>query len=90
MPDTLAPLAEGMFNFIVDTMTVKPRESISVEIDAQDMDELVVEWLNGQLFKYDSEGFLPREYSTIFSYRYARPASLDYYAFRITSRDPTP
>ena len=63
MPDVLASLAQGMFSLIVDTMTVQPRESTSVEIDAQDMNELVVEWLNELLFRYDAEGFLPREYS---------------------------
>jgi SHS2 domain-containing protein len=63
LTDTLASLAEGMFSLIVDTMTILPRKSIAVEIDAQDMDELIVEWLNELLFNYDADGFLPREFN---------------------------
>jgi SHS2 domain-containing protein len=63
LTDALASLAEGMFSLIVDTMTIVPRESIGVEIDAQDMDELIVEWLNELLFNYDADGFLPREFN---------------------------
>jgi SHS2 domain-containing protein len=63
LPDVLASLAEGMFSLIVDTMTILPRKSIGVEIDAQDMDELIVEWLNELLFNYDADGFLPREFN---------------------------
>ena len=63
MPDALASLAEGMFSLIVDTMRVQPRESIGVEIDAGDMEELVVEWLNELLLRHNADGFLPREFN---------------------------
>ena len=63
LPDTLASLAEGMFSLIVDTMSIQPRESTSVEIDAQSLEELVVEWLNELLFNHDADGFLPREFN---------------------------
>jgi len=35
-----------------------------VEIDAQNMDDLVVEWLNELLFQHAAKVFLPSDYNT--------------------------
>ncbi|HIA15401.1 MAG TPA: archease [Dehalococcoidia bacterium] len=47
----------------VDPRTVQARESISVEIDAQNMDDLVAEWLNELLFQHAAKVFLPSDYN---------------------------
>jgi len=56
-------LAKGMFSVIVDLDTVAPRETREVEVASGDREALVVDWLNELLYRYEAEGFLPRDFS---------------------------
>jgi SHS2 domain-containing protein len=61
--EALAWLAKGMFSVIVDLDTVTPGETREVEVASGDREALVVDWLNELLYRYEAEGFLPREFS---------------------------
>ena len=59
--EALAWTAMGMFSVIADLDAVKPREELRLSVAAVDRDALVVDWLNELLFRYEAEGFLPKE-----------------------------
>lgn len=61
LADALAWAAKGMFSIIADLDTVEPRESLEVMVTSTDPDALVVDWLNELLYRYEAEGFLPKE-----------------------------
>lgn len=61
--EALAWVAKGLFSLIADLDTVTIRESIEVSVTASDRQALVVDWLNELLYRYEVEGFLPREFS---------------------------
>ena len=60
LADALSSLAEGMFSVIADLGSIELRESFQVEVDSEDQEELVVDWLNELLYTYESSGLLPR------------------------------
>ena len=62
LDEALAWLATGMFSVIADLDAVEPRESIVVSVTADDPEGLAVDWLNELLFRYEAEGFLPKEF----------------------------
>jgi SHS2 domain-containing protein len=59
--EALAWLARGMFSVIAEMDSVEPRDSLEVSIQSSDRQSLVVDWLNELLYRFDAEGFLPRE-----------------------------
>ena len=63
LEEALAWAAKGMFSVITDLDTVAPRESREVAVTSPDQEALVVDWLNELLYRYEAEGFLPREYN---------------------------
>jgi SHS2 domain-containing protein len=63
--EALAWAAKGMFSVIADLDTVSPRESLEVSVKAADREALVVDWLNELLYRYEAEGFLPREFNVM-------------------------
>ena len=60
LPDALAWIATGMFSVIADLDAVATRDAMRVSITSTDREALVVDWLNELLFRYETEGFLPR------------------------------
>jgi SHS2 domain-containing protein len=60
--EALAWLATGMFSVIADLDTVTSRETREVEVASGDREALVADWLNELLYRYEAEGFLPREF----------------------------
>jgi len=60
--DTLADLfagaAQGMFSIMVPSGTVSPETSRSVNVQANDLEELMFTWLNELLYLLDAEGLL--------------------------------
>ncbi len=58
----LAELAAGLFGLITDPATVQERERWEVEVRADDLTGLVVEWLNELLFLHGRDGMLGRRY----------------------------
>lgn len=62
LDEALAWVAKGMFSAIADLDSVSPQELLEVAVKATDPEALVVDWLNELLYRYEAEGFLPREF----------------------------
>lgn len=62
LEEALAWLAKGMFSVIADLEAVELRETIQVSVNASDREGLAVDWLNELLFRYEADGFLPKEF----------------------------
>ena len=60
--EALAWSASGMFSYITNLDAVEPRDTVTVTVSAIDTGALAVDWLNELLFRYEVEGFLPKEY----------------------------
>lgn len=50
--------AKALFEIMCDTTKVEPRKEIQVEVSANDLETLFVEWLNALLTERDVEGML--------------------------------
>jgi len=55
LPEAFANAAYGMFSIIAELENVKEAESRNVEIDEEDMESLLFEWLNNLLYYFDAE-----------------------------------
>ncbi len=64
--EALGWISKGMFSVITDLGTVQPRESITVSVVSDDIDALVVDWLNELLYRHESDGFLAVEFRLTF------------------------
>ncbi len=62
LPELFANAAHGMFHFIVDPATVQVREHRPLTVTADDVEGLLVAWLNELLVVLNADGFLPREF----------------------------
>ena len=62
LAEALAWTATGMFSIIADLDTVASLETIHVSVDSADPEALAVDWLNELLFRFEAEGFLPKEF----------------------------
>ena len=49
----------GMLSVITDPGTVRPHERVTVSVASDDIDALVVDWLNELLYLHESDGFIP-------------------------------
>ncbi|HTY81610.1 MAG TPA: archease [Dehalococcoidales bacterium] len=58
LPEAFANAAYGMFSIMTDLETVREAETRRVEVDADDIEELLFEWLNSLLYHFDVEGLL--------------------------------
>ncbi|MDR7464123.1 MAG: archease [Armatimonadota bacterium] len=62
LPELFANAARGMFHFIVDPATVQVRECRPRVVAADDLEGLLVAWLNDLLVVLNADEFLPREF----------------------------
>jgi SHS2 domain-containing protein len=62
LDEALAWVATGMFSVIADLGSVAPRECLEICLASSSREALVVDWLNELLYRYEAEGFLPREF----------------------------
>ncbi len=53
--------ARGMYSLITDVSRVENKKSIEFEVDGDDIETLLVDFLNELLFYTDTEGFLLKE-----------------------------
>ena len=60
--EALAWTAKGMFSVVADIDAVEPREFMEVSVASADREALVVDWLNELLYRYEAEGFLPKDF----------------------------
>lgn len=54
--------AIGMYELIADISTVIPRESVAIEIEADDRDQLLRDWLSELLYYFNGKGMLFSEF----------------------------
>ena len=55
--------AAGMFNLITDTIKIKETEKKEVALEADNHENLLVQWLNELVFLYDTYGFIGKVFS---------------------------
>lgn len=60
LPDLFETAAEGMFSFIVDPAGVENRAWLERRVEAEDLEGLLVAWLNDLLTVLAAEAFVPR------------------------------
>ncbi len=60
LPEIFSHAARGMFDIIVDLEGVKERRQYSLKIKANDLEELLVVFLNELLYRYEVEGFIAK------------------------------
>jgi SHS2 domain-containing protein len=54
--------AAGMYDLITDTSNVKETEYRDIELNADDLESLFVQWLNELIFFHDTYGFTGRKF----------------------------
>ncbi|MCK4859825.1 MAG: archease [Candidatus Omnitrophica bacterium] len=54
--------AGGMFAIIVDLSKVELKESIEIECEANNIEELLVDWLGELLYHFNTKEFLAKEF----------------------------
>ncbi len=62
LDEALAFLAKGMFALMADPETVEVNDSLELYISSTDEEALAVDWLNELLYRYEVDGFLPKEF----------------------------
>ena len=65
LPEAFANAAYGMFSIIAGLDTVKEVESRRVEVNADDTEGLLFEWLNSLLYYFDVEMLLFKRFDII-------------------------
>jgi SHS2 domain-containing protein len=60
LPELFETAAEGMFSFIVDPAGVENRAWLERRVEAEDLEGLLVAWLNDLLAVLAAEAFVPR------------------------------
>ena len=58
LPELFADAALALFDTVTDVKTIRPREEVSLSVEAADTEELLVTWLTELLFLYESERWL--------------------------------
>ena len=58
LAEAFSEVAVGMFSFVVALDSVEEREARQVEVQAADVEALLVDWLNELLYYLDTEGFI--------------------------------
>jgi len=54
--------AKGMFNILAGLSTIEERQEFPVEVEGEDRETLLVEWLNELLYLYDSHNVLLKRF----------------------------
>ena len=62
LAEAFAWLAAGMFSLIVDHETVASSQCQRLSVTSRDRETLAVDWLNELLYRYETTGFLPKEF----------------------------
>jgi SHS2 domain-containing protein len=50
--------AQALFRILTDPKTIRPQDSISIELEEEDTDQLLVAWLTELLFFHETEQWL--------------------------------
>jgi len=60
--EAFACVAAAMFDFMVEREGVAPERRWSVRLEAEGWEDLLVAWLEELLYRYESEGVVPRTF----------------------------
>ncbi len=65
LAEAFANAAYGMFSIIVDLDEVREKEKRHIEINEEDKEGLLFEWLNSLLYYFDVEGLLFKKFEIL-------------------------
>lgn len=57
--------AKGMFSLVVDLEKVSPRQEFDVEVEAEDREALLVEWLNELIYLFEVEHVVLKDFHIV-------------------------
>lgn len=60
LPDLFETMAEGLFSLIVDAGSVESRTWVERRVEADDLEGLLVAWLNNLITMLGAESFVPK------------------------------
>lgn len=62
LPQILSNSGFALFDLLVDLDTVEPNESLSIEVEGSDADDLMANWMRELLYAYQANGYLLKEF----------------------------
>lgn len=62
LPELFANAARGMFHFMIDPDQVRATQSRPLTVEAEDLEGLLVAWLNDLLLVLNGDGFVPARF----------------------------
>ena len=63
LKELLLNAAEGMSDLITDTSVIKETETKKIVLSSDNIEDLMVQWLNELVFLFDTYGFIGRKFS---------------------------
>lgn len=63
--DAFINAAVGMYSFITDLETVENKKTISIPVESDSIEGLLVSWLNELIFHFDAYGFIGKKITII-------------------------
>lgn len=62
LPGILADAGSALFDLLVDMTSVEARESVTLEVEGLDNDDLMVNWMRELLYEYQVSGYMLKEF----------------------------
>ena len=62
LPQILAEAGAALFDLLVDMSAVESRESVTLEVEGLDNDDLIANWMRELLYEYQASGFMLKEF----------------------------
>ncbi len=62
MPGIIADAGFALFDLLVDLSSVEARESVTLEVEGVDNDDLIVNWMRELLYEYQASGYVLNEF----------------------------
>jgi SHS2 domain-containing protein len=66
LPDLFRHAAEALFHVITDPETIQSKETRTISLQANDLEELLIDWLNEFIYLFDTQGLLFRDFDLLF------------------------
>ena len=63
LPEILSDSGFALFDLLVDLNSVEPSESLSIEVEGTDSDDLMVNWMRELLYAYQANGYVLKEFA---------------------------
>ena len=62
LAQVLADAGFALFDLLVDLTAVEARESVTLEVEGLDNDDLMINWMRELLYEYQASGFVLKEF----------------------------